>query len=240
MTLPDHMSCGNDMPSLINATYSWLLARNQNQLLPDQYFLDRIILAPRNVQVYEINSTILNSVASEEKITYFSADSVTDAEYDYVQPEVLHTLNPSGFPLHQLELKNGVPLMLLCNLDPIHGLYNGTCLRLIRSTRQILECHVLSEEGNANANNVVFIPHMALDSGIEDSPVPFCRLQFPVHLAYEMTINKSQGQTLKHVGFNLSSPIFSHGQLYVALYIVLILETLKFSFLMTKIPQLQM
>jgi len=30
-----------------------------------------------------------------------------------------------------------------------------------------------------------------------------------------MTINKSQGQSLKHVGVYLSTPIFSHGQLYV-------------------------
>ena len=38
-----------------------------------------------------------------------------------------------------------------------------------------------------------------------------------MHLAYAMTINKAQGQTVKHVGLNLSSPVFSHGQLYVAL-----------------------
>ena len=31
-----------------------------------------------------------------------------------------------------------------------------------------------------------------------------------------MTINKSQGQSLKHVGIYLSSPVFKHGQLYVA------------------------
>ena len=147
-------------------------------------------------------------------MTYLSADSITNREYDYVQPEVLHTINPSGFPLHQLEVKNGAPLTLLRNLDPMHGLYNGTRLRLIRSTRHILECHVLGGDGN---DNVVFIPHMVLDSGLEDSPVPFRQLQFPVHLAYAMTINKSQGQTLKHVGLNLSSPVFSHGQLYVAL-----------------------
>ena len=32
-----------------------------------------------------------------------------------------------------------------------------------------------------------------------------------------MTINKSQGQSLKYVGVYLPSPIFSHGQLCVAL-----------------------
>ena len=32
-----------------------------------------------------------------------------------------------------------------------------------------------------------------------------------------MTINKSQGQSLKLVGIDLRSPVFSHEQLYVAL-----------------------
>ncbi len=32
-----------------------------------------------------------------------------------------------------------------------------------------------------------------------------------------MTINKSQGQSLQRVGLFLSKPVFSHGQLYVAI-----------------------
>jgi ATP-dependent DNA helicase PIF1 len=31
-----------------------------------------------------------------------------------------------------------------------------------------------------------------------------------------MTINKSQGQTLSHVGLHLTNDVFLHGQLYVA------------------------
>ena len=43
------------------------------------------------------------------------------------------------------------------------------------------------------------------------------RRQFPVRLAFAMTINKAQGQTLKTVAIYLHEPVFAHGQLYVAL-----------------------
>jgi len=47
-------------------------------------------------------------------------------------------------------------------------------------------------------------------------PMPLKRLQFPVRLAFAMTINKFQGQSVEHMGINLQTSVFSHGQLYVA------------------------
>ena len=51
----------------------------------------------------------------------------------------------------------------------------------------------------------------------ENLPINLSRRQFPVRLAFVMTINKSQGQSIVHVGIDLLTPVFSHGQLYVAL-----------------------
>ena len=58
---------------------------------------------------------------------------------------------------------------------------------------------------------------LAMDSNTAEFPVPLQWLQFPVHLAFAMTINKLQGQSVQHVGLDLWTSVFSHGQLYVAL-----------------------
>lgn len=49
-----------------------------------------------------------------------------------------------------------------------------------------------------------------------DAPIQFKRLQFPIRLAFAMTINKAQGQSMQICGLDLENQCFSHGQLYVA------------------------
>jgi len=45
----------------------------------------------------------------------------------------------------------------------------------------------------------------------------FKRKLFLIRLSFAMTINKAQGQTIPNAGVYLPKPVFSHGQLYVAL-----------------------
>ena len=65
--------------------------------------------------------------------------------------------------------------------------------------------------------DTAFIPRIVLDSSDGDFPFKLRRRQFPLQLAFAMTINKSQGQSLTYTGLDLHTPVFSHGQLYVAL-----------------------
>jgi ATP-dependent DNA helicase PIF1 len=78
---------------------------------------------------------------------------------------------------------------------------------------RIVEAKIITGKG---AGSVAFIPHIMFIFDNIDLPFTFARKQFLLWLAYAMTINKFEGQTLSHVGLHLTNDIFSHGQLYVA------------------------
>src|SRR6266542_4378095 len=63
----------------------------------------------------------------------------------------------------------------------------------------------------------VFISQIRITPSDADLPFQLVRHQFPIRLAFAMTINKAQGQTIPYMGLDLRNPVFAHGQLYVAL-----------------------
>lgn len=65
------------------------------------------------------------------------------------------------------------------------------------------------------------IPRIKLSSMDKDLAFTLTCKQFLVCLCFVMTINKSQGQSFTTVGLDLQSPVFLHGQFYVAMSRVL-------------------
>jgi ATP-dependent DNA helicase PIF1 len=157
-------------------------------------------------------------VPGEEK-EYLSCDSTGNSadgirNIDIFYPvEVLNTIKVNNFPYHRLVLKTGVPIMLLRNISQTTGLCNGTRLVVTRLAEKVIEAIVMT---GSNIGDVVYIPRICLT--VKDPKWPFTlhRRQFPIRICYAMTINKSQGQTLAAVGLYLKTPVFTHGQFYVA------------------------
>ncbi|CAF0786243.1 unnamed protein product [Rotaria sordida] len=182
----------------------------QTQYKDHKWLCERAILAPKNVNVNAINLQIQQQLPGEA-ISYKSIDTVKDIDMVVQYPtEFLNSLEPSGMPPHNLRLKIGSSIMLLRNLDAPR-LCNGTRLCVKTLMPHVIEATIMT--GCAKGEDV-FIPKIPLLPS--DIPFQFTRLQFPVRLAFAMSINKAQGQSLKVAGVNLETPCFSHGQLYVA------------------------
>lgn len=216
LQLPESMRCGETIEDLINAVYP-----NIAQINPtadnDDFFKHRTILSARNDDVNDVNAKVLTMMpgvvhtclGSDRMVREDGADGPGGFEYPV---EFLNTINPAGMPPAKLDLKVGAPLMILRNLDPKEGICNGTRVVLTKVKRRVLEVRILGSNQTALLPRIKFKP-----TSSDQLPFEFVRQQFPVKLAYAMTINKSQGQSVKKVGLDLRTPVFTHGQLYVGL-----------------------
>lgn len=195
-----------DRKSLMDSVYPNLSENIANI----QWISERGILAVTNETVENINFEIMSTLRGESR-TYYAVDSVTNDNDTVVYPtEFLNSLQPSGMPQYRLVLKVGTPIMMLRNLDP-PKLCNGTRLVIKSLHNYVIEGTILT--GQWKGENVI-IPRIPLISN--DSVIEFKRLQFPIKVAFAMTVNKAQGQSFNVVGVNLQQEVFSHGQLYVA------------------------
>lgn len=172
---------------------------------PREYFSDRMILAPRNSDVADINSDVLERLHGESR-TYYSADKIIreagadqdigdDYEEQPIPVEYLREIQETSLPPGELTLKKGCPIILLRNLQPSRGLCNGTRLIMTQMTDRVLEAQIM---GGAHDGDFVFIPRITLTPQQPSThySFKFSRRQFPVRLAFALTINKSQGQSV--------------------------------------------
>ena len=167
------------------------------------------IYTPLNVDSQEINNLCLDKVHGASR-TYLSADSILEQDHqEVVPPEFLNNISIGGMADHQLHLKVGCPVILLRNLQG--GLRNGTRMIVISMMDRVLECEVAV---GAQKGKRVFLPRIPMHDRSDEFPFTIVRRQFPVRLAFCLTINKGQGQSNERVGLYLPSPVFAHGQLY--------------------------
>jgi ATP-dependent DNA helicase PIF1 len=168
-----------------------------------KWLCERAILASKNNSVNAINLQIQQQLPGETT-SYKSVDTVADVNEAVQYPtEFLNSLEPSGMPSHNLLLKIGSSIMLLRNLDAPR-LCNGTRLCVKSLMPRVIEATILT--GCAKGEDV-FIPRIPMVP--TDMPFEFKRLHFPVRLAFAMSINKAQEQSLKVAGINLETPCFS-------------------------------
>lgn len=177
---------------------------------PDNPYLT---LAPRNETVSRINQERLNEISGQEYVY----KAKIDGEF-----------NKGSFPTeYELRLKEGAQIIMLKN-DTLNDEQPGGNVgrRWVNGTLGIV-----SELGPNTVKVMINGVEHALDrvswekkeysydaktKKLEARTIATFT-QFPIRLAWALTIHKSQGQTYKYVNLDLEGGAFDSGQTYVAL-----------------------
>ena len=176
----------------------------------------RMVLTPLNEDVKMINRQALELFPGEG-VQSVGVNQLVDAEEDgewgeVATTEFMDSVDHASIPDQDLQLKQGMVVMLLRNLASQSGDCNGTRYIVTRVGSHSLGARRMSD------GTEIIIPKLFLTPADIGLPFEMKRFQFPVRAAFAATINKAQGSTLERLGIWLRDSVFGHGQLYVALF----------------------
>lgn len=162
-----------------------------------------VILTPTNAAANRINAAYLEALPGR---AYAYEAGVTGDFSDSAQPTD-----------STLMLKEGAKVILLRN-DPDRRWVNGTIARVSRLAQDQVWVEIDGEEHEVEPvawENRRYAYDQAAQKIVETVAGTF--KQFPLRLAWALTIHKSQGLTLDRVYIDLGRGTFAHGQAYVAI-----------------------
>ncbi|POS84236.1 hypothetical protein EPUL_002350 [Erysiphe pulchra] len=195
---PDCIQVTNDRTTLREFVYPL----QQIQSSDTSLFHEQATLASRNDAVERFNdevAEIRNTVSRD----YFSLD------------EYLRQITGQVLAAGILKLQVGMPFMLIRNYYSKFGLCNGSRLIVTHLLNRAIKERIISQDPRFGGKE--YIISRASMTSREDVSFTMVRKQLPLRPCFSMTINKSQGQTLKQVGVDLSTSTFTPWQLYAAL-----------------------
>ena len=176
------------------------------------------ILCSNNISVDAWNAIAQGMNSSDEHIlrskdSFSEVDDIKGHLKNMLSVTLLNGFRKNGVPNHELILKVGDICLVTRAIHGL-GLANNSRVRIIDIRRYSVEVVTI----NDCQERMVRIPRISFKFRLPyGKSYQLTRLQYPLRLAYAMTYNKSQSQTLSKVLLDITTPPFSHGQLYVAL-----------------------
>jgi ATP-dependent exoDNAse (exonuclease V) alpha subunit len=138
--------------------------------------------------------------------------------------DVKGDFNPKLYPTEsKLELKLNAQVILVRN-DPEKRFVNGSLARIVDLDEENITVDCIQDDGQSKLINLSRMTWEILRYSYSEkadhpvnSEVIGTFTQYPVKLAWAVTIHKSQGKTYDRVAIDLGKGAFEHGQSYVAL-----------------------